>query len=168
MPRAADGIRRACTTAGIAGVAGGCAGMVVMLPTAAASALGAVGIGSSSELAQALSPIAQPLFIASAGLLLLGALACSRLVSLLTAAGSVLLYLSMFQLASGRPTRGAGSMAAMSMQHPQHAAALHAEPITFYAGLATLVLAVALSLWRRRRHECRPLLHLPQGWAARA
>jgi uncharacterized protein YjiS (DUF1127 family) len=166
MPRAADGIRRACTTAGIAGVAASCAGMASMLPAAAAAALGAVGIGGSSALARALSSIAQPLFIASAVLLLLGALACSRLVSLLTASGSGLLYLSMFQLAAGTPT-GAGSRSAMSMQHPQHPAALHAEPVAFYAGLAILVSALALSLWRRRRRECRPLLRLPQRSLAR-
>jgi len=75
-------VRRApFTLVGAAGVVGGCAGMVAMLPGATAGALGAIGIGGSSALARTLSPVAQPLFIASAILVLLGALACSRLVA---------------------------------------------------------------------------------------
>jgi hypothetical protein len=78
--------------------------MVSMLPGAAASALSVVGITGSSGLAIALAAVAQPLFIASAILVLISALACSRLVTALSAAGVTLLYLSMFQLATSTAT----------------------------------------------------------------
>ena len=152
------------TTVGAAGVAAGCAGMVAMMPGAAAGVLGAIGISGSSALARTLSPIAEPLFIASAVLVIVGALACGRLVALLAVAGSVLLYLSMFQLASGRST--GGSMSMMTMQRP-HRASLQAEPVSFYVGLALLLSGFALSFWRRRRRQCRPLLRLPQPLTAR-
>lgn len=128
MPPAATVTRRACTGIGVAGVAAGCAGMAAMLPGGAAAALGAIGIGSSSALARTLSPVAEPLFVASAILVIVGALACSRLVAA-AVTGSALLYLSMFQLASADSTSGGSSMSMMSMQqHPhQGSAALHAQ-----------------------------------------
>ena len=64
------------TTVGAVGVAAGCVGMVAMLPGAAAGVLGAIGIGGSGALARALSPGAEPLFIGSAVLVVVGALAC--------------------------------------------------------------------------------------------
>ncbi len=150
------------TLVGAAGVAGGCAGMVAMLPGAAAGALGAVGISGSSALARTLSPVAEPLFIASAALVVIGALACSRLVVVLALGGSTLLYLSMFQLASSGAHSG-DSMSGMSMQQPhQGSSATHADEASFYLGLTLLVAALALSVWRRRRHECRPLVRLPR------
>jgi hypothetical protein len=103
------------------------------------------------------------LFIVSAVLIILGALACSRLVAVLSVAGTVLLYLSMFQLAS-RGSSGAGSMSTMSMQHR---ASLHAEPVTFYLGLALLLSGFALSLWRRRRRQCRPVFRSEQPLTVR-
>ena len=148
------------TTVGAVGVAAGCVGMVAMLPGAAAGVLGAIGTGGSGALARALSPGAEPLFIASAVLVVVGALACSRLVTLLSVAGSALLYLSMFQLASGGSSSG-GSMSTMNLPRRQ-GGALHAEPRSFYLGLALLLSAFALSFWRRRRRECRALLRLPQ------
>lgn len=156
-------VERLCRAAGALGVAAGCAGMVAMLPSAAVAVLGAVGITGSSALARALSPVAEPLFLASAALLLLGALACSRLVALLAVVGSTLLYLSMFQLASGTKTGSGseGSMSGMSMQPHHGISALHAEPLSFYLGLTVLVAAFALNFWRRRQRECRPLLRLP-------
>ncbi len=151
------------TTVGAVGVAAGCAGMVAMLPGAAAGVLGAVGISSSSVLARTLSPLAEPLFILSAVLVILGALACGRMVAVLSVAGSALLYLSMFQLTTGR-SRG-GSISIMTMQRPHHAS-LHAESVSFYFGVALLLLAFAFSIWRRRRHQCRPL-RLPQPLTVR-
>lgn len=163
MPPTGNAVRRACAGAGAAGVAAGCAGMVAMLPGAVAGALGAIGISGSSALARTLSPVAEPLFIASALLLVLGALACSRLVALLTVAGSTLLYLSMFQLASGGTQSGGGSMSMMSMQRPHDgSSALQADATSFYLGLALLVVALALSVWRRRRRACRPVVRLPR------
>lgn len=151
--------RRTCNAAGIAGIAAGCAGMVAMLPSAAAGALGAIGVGGSGVLARTLSPVAEPLFIASAILIIVGALACSRLVALAAVGGGTLLYLSMFQLAAGG-TAGSGSMSMASMQ--QHGPrSLHAEPASFYTGLALVVAALGLSVWRRRRRSCRPLLRSP-------
>ena len=79
------------TTAGAAGVAAGCAGMVAMLPGATAGAHGAIGITGSSTLERTLSPVAEPSFIASTTLVILGALTCGRLVALLSIAGSVML-----------------------------------------------------------------------------
>ncbi len=152
------------TTVGAVGVAAGCAGMVAMLPGAAAGLLGAIGISSSGALARTLSPVAEPLFIVSAVLVMLGALACSRLVVVLAVAGSALLYLSMFQLASGGSSRS-GSMSMMSMQRP-HRASLHAEPVSFYLGLALLLSAFAFSFWRRRRRQCRPLFRLREPLTA--
>ena len=153
------------TSVGAVGVAAGCAGMVAMLPGAAAGVLGAIGISGSSALARTLSPVAEPLFIVSGVLVIVGALACGRLVAQLSVAGSILLYLSMFQLASGGSKSG-GSMSTMTMQGPHHAT-LHAEPVSFYLGLALLLVAFAFSFWRRRRRECRPLLRLPQPLTAR-
>ena len=76
--------------------------MVAMLPGATAGALGAIGITGSSTLERTLSPVAEPSFIASTTLVILGALTCGGLVALLSVAGSVLLYVSMFQI----PSRG--------------------------------------------------------------
>lgn len=149
------------TLVGAAGVAGGYAGMVAMLPGAAAGVLGAIGISGSSALARTLSPVAEPLFIISALLVIMGALACSRLVVVFAVGGSTLLYLSMFQLASSA-ARSVGSMSAMSMQQPRNSSAPHADATTFYLGVMLLMTAVALTAWRRRRHECRPLVRLPR------
>jgi hypothetical protein len=144
---------------GGAGVVAGCASMAAMLPGAIAGALGAVGITGASAIARTLSPVAEPLYVGSATLVVLGALACGRLVTLLAVNGSVLLYLSMFQLATGGTTNGS-SMSGMAT-HPNPNGKLHADPLSFYLGLAFLVTAFALSTWRRHRLACRPLLRLP-------
>jgi len=142
--------------------------MVSMLPGAVASVLGALGITGSSALARTLSPIAEPLFIGSSALILLGALACSRLVVALSATGAALLYLSMFQLAMGGSTGSAGgSMSAMAIRRPHHPASVaHADASTFYLGLGILLAAAALAAWRRHRHACQPLLRIPPFSAA--
>lgn len=160
LPFTGRAARRAANAAGVAGIAACCAGMVSMLPATVAAALGALGIGDSGVLARTLSPFAQPLFIVSAVFVIVGAFACSRVVVLAASAGSLLLYLSMFQLATGGSS-GSGSMSMAAMQHP-HSASLRAEPATFYLGLTLLLAAFATSTWRRRRHACQPLLHFPQ------
>lgn len=131
----------------------GCAAMVASLPAGLAGAAGAVGITGSGAFALALAGAAQPLFLGSAILLTAGALACSRVVALLAALGSLLLYLSMFELAGG-----SGSMTAMATTHAAPVA--RAEPITFSAGLALLLLSITLQIWRRRRRACRPGLRI--------
>jgi hypothetical protein len=160
-------LRRAFGILGGTGVGLGCAAMVSMLPGAAASVLSVVGITGSSGLAVTLGRVAEPLFIASAVLILLSALACSRLVVLLSAVGATLLYLSMFQLASGNASGGGGSMSTMAMNQTQHASSAHANAATFYTGLLMLISAAALAVWRRHRRQCRPLLRIPELRAAR-
>jgi hypothetical protein len=139
--------------------------MVAMLPGAAAGVLGALGIASSGGLARTLSPVAEPLFVGSSVLVIVGALACGRLVAILSVAGSVLLYLSMFQLASGGSSSG-GSMSMMARSDHRQMA-LHAEPVSFYLCLALLLTAFVFSFWRRRRHACRPVVRLQQPLTAR-
>ena len=90
---------------------------------------------------------------------MLGALACSRLVTLVATSGSVLLFLSMFQFASGGTINGS-TMSRMATP-TNHQSKLHADPLSFYLGLAFLVTAFGLSTWRRHRQECQPLLRLP-------
>lgn len=159
--------RRACNAGGAVGVAAGCAAMVSMLPGAVAGALGVIGITGSGAFARTLSPIAEPLFVASAILLVVAALTCGRLVAALSVGGSLVLYLSMFQLAASdaSPGRSSDSMSMMSMQQTHDATAassFRADAPTFYLGLALIVCAFAVSVWRRRRHRCRPVVRLPR------
>jgi hypothetical protein len=159
-------LRRVLGIFGGTGVGLGCAAMVSMLPGAAANALSVLGITGSSALAVTFARVAEPLFIASVVLILISALACSRLVTFLSAAGATLLYLSMFQLASGTSAPG-GAMSMMAV-HPAHqATVMHANAPTFYLGLITLISSAALAAWRRHRHQCQPLLRLPQLRPAR-
>jgi hypothetical protein len=140
--------------------------MASMLPGVAVGALGAVGITGSGALARTLSPVAQPLFIASAALIVISALACSRLVVALSGAGVVLLYLSMFDLVTGAAGE-AGSMSMTDMRPSHHpGSALHANAATFYLGLVLLVSAAVLRVWRRGRQECQPLLRIPRAGTA--
>lgn len=151
---------RPFTVLGAAGVAAGCAGMVAMLPSAVASALGAIGITGSSAIAGTLSQAAEPLFLASSVLLVIGALRCSRLVVLFAVSGSGLLYLSMFQFAS--PRVGSGSSTSMTSMQQAHngVSAPHADATSFYLGLILLAVALALYVWRRHRRACRPLVRV--------
>jgi len=143
---------------GSVGVVAGCASMVAMLPGAVAGALGVVGITGAGAIARTFSPVAEPLYIGSAILVVVGALACSRLVTLLAISGSTLLYLSMFQFTLRGPISGS-SMSGMAM-HTNHSM-LHADPLSFYLGLAFFVTGLAVSIWRRRRQECQPLIRVP-------
>lgn len=136
-----------------------------MLPGVATGVLGAIGITGASALARTLSPIAEPLFIASAALILTSALVCSRLVAAISGTGAMLLYLSMFQLATGATARP-GSMSMMAMQSNHPGSAPHANTPTFWLGLVMLVAAAALRTWRRHRHQCRPVLRIAQLRAA--
>ena len=150
--------RPLATVLGTTGTAVGCAAMAASLPTGIAGALGSVGISGSGFFTRALGGAARPLFIASAILLIAGALACSRLVVTLATVGGTLLYLSMFEFAHG--ARGAGnSMSTIAMNHAS--GAVRADSITFYAGLSALLLSITLQLWRRRRGACHPVLRLP-------
>lgn len=150
---------------GAAGVAVGCAGMVAMLPGVVAGGFGALGITGSSALARTLSPVAEPLYITSAALILVGALACSRLVTLLAGAGTTLLYLSMFQLASGMSA--GGSMSMTSMEAHGTASSPSADVTAFYSGLVLLAATISLMTWRRHRRACRPLVRLPRALTVR-
>jgi hypothetical protein len=91
-------------------------------------------------------------------LVILGALACGRAVTVLALGGSILLYLSMFQLASSSASGGGTSMAAMAMQSSH--GTLRADSSSFYTGLGLFVCALGLSAWRRHRRRCVPLLRL--------
>src|SRR5438093_1108151 len=145
------------TVVGTTGTAVGCAAMAASLPAGIAGAFGSVGISGTGVFARALGGAARPLFIASAILLIAGALACSRLVAALVSIGGLLLYLSMFELAHGGGG-GGGSMSVMAMNHTHGAA--RADSITFCAGLGALLLSIMLQFWRRRRGTCRPVLRL--------
>lgn len=141
---------------GTTGSAAGCAAMVSMLPGATASALGALGVTGSSAFARTLSPAAEPLFVGSAVGLTLGALACSRLVTVITATGAGLLYLSMWVLPSAGGGSPAGAMT--SMTATKHGGTGQADTPTFWIGLSLVLGSFALSAWRRRRGRCHPLV----------
>ncbi|MBA3736728.1 MAG: hypothetical protein H0W90_16320 [Actinobacteria bacterium] len=143
------------TLLGAAGTVLGCTAMAASLPAGIAGVVGSLGITGSSALVDTLGSAARPLFIASAVLLIAGALTCSRIVATLAAAGALLLYLSMFELARGRDG-GRGSMTMTAMNHANGVA--QADAVTFYAGLGALLLSITLQAWRRRRGTCRPLL----------
>ncbi len=149
------------TALGLLGNIVGCAAMAAVLPGAIASVLGVIGITGSSAFARTLAPAAEPLFIVSAVMLVLGGLFCSKVVTLLLASGSALLYVSMFELASGGG-KGGGMMA---MTNSAHTAGSHADAPTFYSGLSLLAATMAASLWRRRRAYCRPVLRLSRAAA---
>ena len=129
---------------GLVGTLVGCGSMAAMLPGIAASVLGGLGLTGSSLAARALAPVAEPLFILSTLIFLIGALRCGRLATLLAASGSLLLYLSMFQLVA------AGNMTNMRDQQ--------ANVPTFIAGLALILASLITTTWRRRHHACKPVL----------
>jgi hypothetical protein len=145
------------TVLGTTGTTVGCAAMAASLPAGIAGVFGSVGIGGSGFFARVLGGAARPLFIASAILLIAGALACSRLVATLATVAGLLLYLSMFELAHGGSS-GSGSMSMMTTSHGHGGA--QADAVTFYAGVAAMLLSITLQVWRRRRGSCRPVLRL--------
>jgi len=142
------------TALGTTGTTVGCAAMAASLPTGIGGVFGSLGIGGSGFFARVLGDAARPLFIASAILLIAGALACSRLVATLATVAGLLLYLSMFELDHG----GSGSMSMMTTSRGHGGA--RADAVTFYAGVAALLLSITLQAWRRRRGSCRPVLRL--------
>lgn len=133
---------------GVFGAAAGCASMTAMLPGVAASMFGALGLASSTVAGRALATLAEPLLVVSAVLLVSGALACSRLATLLAAAGSVSAFVGMFVLASGAEMARMGSMGATSP----------AAEALFYVGAALIVASFATTLVRRRRRSCAPVV----------
>lgn len=133
---------------GALGAVAGCASMTAMLPGVAASLFAAVGLASSTVAGRALATAAEPLFVVSAVLMVLGALACSRLATLLAAAGCVSASVSMFVLTSGAGMARTGTMGATSP----------AAETLFYVGATLIVASFATTLLRRRRRSCAPVL----------
>ena len=134
---------------GAAGAVVGCGAMAAMLPGVTASVFGGLGLAGSSVVGRALDPVAEPLFIVSAVLVIVGALACSWLATVLAGGGSVLAYLSMFVLTTG----GSSSMADMGAMD-----GAHANGALFVVGAALLVASFVVPLVRRRRETCSPVL----------
>lgn len=122
--------------------------MTAMLPGAAASVFAAVGLAGSTVAGRALATVAEPLFVVSAVLLVLGALACSRLAALLAATGSVSAFVGMFVLGGGAAMGRMGSMGATSP----------AAETLFYVGAGFIVTSFATTLVRRRRRSCAPVV----------
>ncbi|MCU4186470.1 hypothetical protein K6U06_19030 [Acidiferrimicrobium sp. IK] len=133
---------------GALGAVAGCASMTAMLPGLAASMFAAVGLATSTAAGRALATVAEPLFVVSAVLMVLGALACSRLAILLAAAGCVAAFVGMFVLTSVAAMARTGSMGAT----PPAAETL------FYMGAALIVASFATTLVRRRRRSCAPVV----------
>lgn len=133
---------------GATGAVAGCGAMAAMLPGVTASVFGGLGLAGSSVVGRALDPVAEPLFIVSAAFLVLGALACSRLATVLAGGGSVLAYLSMFVLTTG----GGSSMADMGAMD-----GARANGPLFVVGTALIVASFVVPLVRRRRGTCLPV-----------
>ncbi len=144
--------------AGLVRAAGGvlavasCLPMIAMLPGAAATALGALGVDASTRpwaaLRHALDPVARPLLVLSVLLLVAGSLRCGRAPAALAAAGGALLYVSMY-LASGSAT---AAMAGMGT----HTGTGTTNAPLFYAGIGLIATTFAWSAVRCHRRTCRP------------
>ncbi len=134
---------------GAVGAVSGCGAMAAMLPGVTASAFGGLGLAGSSVIGQALVPVAEPLFVVSAVLMVVGALACSWLVTVMAGVGSALAYLSMFVLTTG----GGSSMASMGTT-----GGAHANGLMFVVGTALIVGSFVVPRVRRRRGTCSPVL----------
>lgn len=123
--------------------------MAAMLPGAAASLFGALGLAGSSVIGRALVPVAEPLFVVSALFLIAGALACSWLVTIMAGGGSVLAYLSMFVLTTGPGT---------TMAHMGSMGRSRANGVMFIVGAVLIVGSFVVPPVRRRRGACSPVL----------
>ncbi len=134
---------------GAVGAVLGCGAMAAMLPGVTASVFAGLGLAGSSVIGRALVPVAEPLFVVSAVLLVAGALPCSWLVTVMAGAGSVLAYLSMFVLTTG----GGTSMARMGTM-----GGAHANGALFVVGAALIVGSFVVPRVRRRRGTCSPVL----------
>lgn len=115
--------------------------MVAMLPAGAASVFSLVGLGAGggaiAALSPVLSPIAQPLLLASTALVAVSQVRCGRLAIASAAAGGTLLYLSMYAI-----TQSNG----------------RAEAALFYPGLALFIASYLIPIVRRRLGRCRPIV----------
>lgn len=136
---------------GAGGIVVGCGAMTAMLPGAAASVLGVLGLGGSSVVGRALASASKPLFVVSAVLLIVAGLACSWLAALTAAGGSLLLYLSMFVVLDD--DMGSSSMAGMSGMSGR------ANVPLFWAG-SVIVVSFVVSRWRRRQGNSAPVVSL--------
>lgn len=123
--------------------------MAAMLPGVAASAFGGLGLAGSSVIGRVLVPVAEPLFVVSAALLVLGALACSWLDTVMAGVGSVLAFVSMFVLTTGGGT---------SMAHMGAMGGARANGVLFVVGAALIVGSFVVPAVRRRRGTCSPVL----------
>jgi hypothetical protein len=122
--------------------------MITMLPAVAASAFAAVGLTGSSVVGRELAAVAEPLFVVSAVLLMIGALACSRLATGLAASGSICAFVGMFVLTNGATMRGMGSLGATSST----------GEALFYLGAALIAASFATTALRRHRRSCAPVV----------
>jgi len=123
--------------------------MAAMLPGVTASAFAGLGLGGSSVIGGALVPVSEPLFVASAVFMVVGALACSWLVTVMAAAGSVSAYLSMFVLTTSGGT---------DMAHMGTMGGAHANGVLFVVGAALIVGSFVVPQIRRRQGTCAPVL----------
>ena len=130
------------------GALAGCTSMTAMLPGVLASAFSAVGLASSSAAGRALAPVAVPLFVVSAVLLIVGALACSRLATICALGGCALAYVGMFVLADGASMSGMAAMAPSST----------VSKAVFSVGAALIVASFVITPLRRRHGTCAPVL----------
>lgn len=122
--------------------------MTAMLPAVAASTFAAIGLTGSTVVGRKLAAVAEPLFVVSAVLLMIGALACSRLATGLAATGSICAFVGMFVLTDGATMAGMGSMGPSSPT---------AEAL-FYLGAALIAASFATTALRRHRRSCTPVV----------
>jgi len=142
VPRLAARVLRAV---GGVGAVAGCTSMTAMLPGVVASAFSAVGLAGSSAAGRALAPVTVPLFVVSALLLIVGALACSRLATAAALGGCVFAYVGMFVLADGASMGAMGGSSAPSKA-------------VFSLGAVLIVVSFVITPLRRRRGTCTPVL----------
>lgn len=143
-------VARVLRALGAVGAVAGCGAMAAMLPGVAASVFGGLGLAGSSAIGRGLAHVAEPLFVVSAVLLVAGALACSWLVTIMVGMGSVLAYLSMFVLTTGRGDMSMARMGAMG--------GAHANGVLFIVGALLIVASFVVTPVRRRRGTCSPVL----------
>ncbi|MDQ2728961.1 MAG: hypothetical protein M3Y91_14140 [Actinomycetota bacterium] len=89
-----------------------------------------------------------PLFVVSALLLIVGALACSRLATAAALGGCVFAYVGMFVLADGASMGGMGAMGGSSA----------ASKTVLSLGAVLVVASFVITPLRRRRGTCAPVL----------
>ena len=145
---------RVIRAAGAGGAVVGCGAMAATFPAGAASAFESLGLAGSSVVGREVASVAEPVFIASAVLVIVGALACSRLVTAMAAAGGVLLYLSMFVLSTGTSAEMSHTSSTVAM------GGARANTALLTSGAVLLASSFVLPRIRRRRGTCAPVFRL--------